>query len=247
MEMPRSTTTGVRAGRNGFPSTHWATICAAGQGSTPDARAAFGELYEIYRPALLLFLRGQGHPPHQAEELLQGFFEALLARSALGTVDQRGRFRTWLLACLRHFVRDRWAYENAQIRRPAEPLVPVGESSESGYVQPQGRELSADRAFDRHYATAFLSRVMSLLAVEYADRGKEGTFEALLPFLQSKKADRPRAEVARQLGLTENTLDQEISRLRKRYRALFQSELERTCGAEDFEEEKRHLFAAVSA
>ena len=246
METTPASAPAVRAESGRFPLTHWSVIRDAGEGSSPDARAAFGQLYETYHPALLAFLRGWGNPPDKAEDLLQGFFTKLLSSDALGTVQRQGEFRNWLLRCLKNYLRDRHRHDEARIHSPKEAPLPIGETNETGCVQPVSRELAADREYDRQFALAFLGDVMTLLEEEYAARRKKVVFDALLPLLHDKKAESSHAALGAVLGLTENAVNQEICRLRKRYRELFKVELSRLCGADHFEEEKRQLFAALT-
>jgi RNA polymerase sigma-70 factor (ECF subfamily) len=246
MKRPRSTAETGNPERKVFPVTNWSTILEAGHTDSPAARDALGRLYEIYRPALLGFIRSWSGRSDKAEDLLQGFFAHLLASAALNTVRRQGRFRSWLLACLKHYVSNCIAYETAKIRAPREAPVPIGESNETGCVQPTGRELAADQEYDRQFAIAFLGGVVALMEKEYAGRGRQSVFEALLPVLQNKKAGFSHAELGRPLGMNENAVAQEVSRMRKRYRELFKEELIKLCGSEHFQEEQRHLFAALS-
>ena len=229
-----------------FPSTHWSVVMNAGKDSSPDAREAFGRLYEAYRSALVAFLRGQGRTEEEAAELVQGFFEFLLENKSLGKVQPEGRFRSWLLICLKHYLSDLWDKQRAQKRGAAQAHLQVGPDSEQGELDPPHPGRTPDQEFDRAFALGFLEMVMNRLEQEYASRGKASLFQQLHPWLLDKKGGMSHAEVGRQLGMSETAVSTEVSRLRKRYRALFDEELAKLVSQpEEMEAEKRFLLTAL--
>ena len=92
-----------------FATTHWSVVLASAQGDSPQAAAALEQLCRTYWYPLYAFVRRQGHSPQDAEDLLQAFFTRFLEKHYLDDVDRsRGRFRSFLLAALRHFLADEW-------------------------------------------------------------------------------------------------------------------------------------------
>jgi RNA polymerase sigma factor (sigma-70 family) len=239
---------GAARGRAGqFPLTHWTLVMGAGKGSSPDAREAFGKLYEAYRPALLAFLRRDGLTDDEAGDVVQGFFASLLETQSLGRVQRTGRFRCWLLVSLKHFLADRRDKLTAQKRGGGETPAPLGEDAQSGEVDPPHPGRTPDEEFDRQFALRFLELVMARLEQEYSTRGKARHFQHLQPWLLDKKGGMSHAELGSQLGLSEAAVNTEVSRLRKRYRLVFDEQLLNLVGGpEEVAEEKRLLFAAVA-
>jgi len=234
-----------RAGQ--FPPTHWTLVMGAGRGSSADAREAFGKLYEAYRPALLAFLRRDGATEDEAREMVQGFFASLLETKSLGQIRRTGRFRCWLLTCLKHYLADRRDRQEAQKRGGGAAAASLGEDAEAGEVDPPHPGLAPDEEYDRQFALRFLELVMERLRQEYTVRGKARHFQHLQPWLLDKKGGMSHAELGSQLGLSETAVNSEVSRLRKRYRLVFDEELLNLVGSpEELSEEKRFLFAAVT-
>ena len=92
-----------------FPTTHWSVVLAARDTESPEADAALAELCRTYWYPLYAFIRRKGHNPHDAEDLTQAFFARLLEKNYVAQADrERGRFRTYLLAALTHFLADEW-------------------------------------------------------------------------------------------------------------------------------------------
>jgi RNA polymerase sigma factor (sigma-70 family) len=230
-----------------FPPTHWSVVVQAGRDSSPDARAAVGQLYRTYQPALVGYLRTAGKSGDEAEDLVQGFFEFLLEHRGLGKVRREGRFRSWLLASLKTYLHDQWDRMRAAKRGGGQPhQVLNAQGDDEPIVDPPHPGHPPDEEFDRRFAIRFLELVMERLEREYRARGKTGLFGEIRCFLLDKKGDLSHAQVGRQLGMSEVAINAEISRMRKRFRAVFDEELanllERT---DDLEVEKQFLFAAL--
>ena len=230
-----------------FPPTHWTLVLGAGRGSSTDAREAFGKLYEAYRPALLAFMRRDGATDDEAREVVQGFFTSLLQTRSLGQIRRTGRFRGWLLTCLKHYLADRRDRQEAQKRGSGAAAASLGEDAEAGEVDPPHPGLAPDEEYDRQFALRFLELVMERLRQEYTARGKARHFQQLQPWLLDKKGGISHADLGSQLGLSETAVNSEVSRLRKRYRLVFDEELLNLVGGpQELVEEKRFLFAAVT-
>jgi RNA polymerase sigma-70 factor (ECF subfamily) len=220
---------------------------SAGKDSSPDARDAFGTLYRTYLPPVLAFLRREGRSPHEAEDLAQGFFEFLLEKRSLGRVRPEGKFRCWLLVSLKHYLSDVWDKARAVKRGGDQPHVAlVGDEGEAR-VDPPDANRTPEEAYDHAFALRFLDLVMGLLQEEYRAGGKTQIFEGLRPLLLDKKGAISHEERGQQLGMSANAVTTEVSRMRKRYREIFDRELEKLLGgADELEAEKRFLFASLS-
>jgi RNA polymerase sigma-70 factor (ECF subfamily) len=152
-----------------------------------------------------------------------------------------------LLVCLKHYLADWRDKAGAQKRGGGEAVAPLGEDAESGEVNPPHPGLTPDEEYDRQFALRFLELTMSRLQQEYAARGKARVFQQLQPWLLDKKGGLSHSELGVRLDLSEAAVTTEVSRLRKRYRVVFDEELINLVGGPDeLAEEKRFLFAAVT-
>jgi DNA-directed RNA polymerase specialized sigma24 family protein len=231
-----------------FPPTHWSLVAEAGRDSSPDARQAFGDLYSAYSAPLLAFLRGVGKSVSEAEDLLQGFFEFLLEHRGLSKVKREGKFRSWLLKSLKHYVADVWDKETAIKRGGGRPHVVLDPGAEEeAAVQPRHPGRTPDEEYDRQFALRFLELVRERLEREHAAAGKTTLFQRLQPFLLNKKGILSHADLGASLKMSEANVSKAISRLRQRYRAVFDEELKKLVGLDgEIEEEKQFLFRALS-
>jgi len=230
-----------------FPATHWSQVVEAGRDSSPGAREAFGGLYRSYAGPLLAFLRSRGSGLAEAEDLLQGFFEFLLTKKGLSKVDRRGRFRSWLLVSLKHYVSNVRQKGRAAMRGGGQPHLALDGEEDAPGVQAADSKRTPDEEYDRQFALRFLELVRERLEQEYRLQGKHELYTCLRPFLLEKKGGQSHAEIGLTLGMSEANVSQSISRLRERYRAIFDDELKKLAGMDgDLEEEKRLLFQALT-
>jgi len=221
-------------------------IVAAGRDDTRQAEDALGNLYRAYRPPLLAYLRMCGNDQDAAEDLLQGFFEFLLEKHGLSKVEQRGKFRSWLLTCLKHYVHDRWDKARAAKRGGGVEHAPVLAEGEEGGVHPRHAGRTPDQEYDRQFALRFLQLVRERLAAEYRLNGKQDLYVALESCLTDRKADAKHDTLAQSLGMSTANVAQSISRLRYRYRSLFDEELTKLVGLDgNIAEEKEMLLNAL--
>lgn len=234
----------ARPGR--FPTTHWSVVLNAGRGSTPSARAAFGRFYEAYRTPLLAYLRRQGRPEPEAHDLLHAFMEFLLQHRTLGQYGGEGKFRSWLLACFEHFLADVWDRQHALKRGGAEAHLALHETAGVESEEPRCPARTPVQEYERQFALQFMEEVMTQLRDDYHARGKGALYDRLHPFLLEKQAGPSHAELGRELKVSEASVSQEISRLRRRYRELFDRGLAALVSRPgELEEEKAFLLAAL--
>ena len=231
-----------------FAPTRWTLVLAA-RGDSPAARAALGELCAAYYQPVFRFLQREGRSEEAARELTQEFFARLLARDGFATADPaRGRFRSYVLGALRHFLGDQRDRDDAAKRGGGAIHEPLPEASDTS----PGRELAAPAAvsaeawFDRQWALAIMDRSLAALAEEHAAAGKAEQFERLKPWLVGPAA--AQAEVAAQFGWSEGALKVAVHRLRKRFRELVRAEVAQTVpGFADVDAELRYLVEVLSA
>jgi DNA-directed RNA polymerase specialized sigma24 family protein len=217
------------AGARRFATTHWSVVLRAGDTQAPESRVALETLCSVYWHPLYAFVRGGGYAPDEARDLTQEFFARLLEKKWLKDADpERGRFRTFLLAALKHFLANEWKAAHRQKRGGDAAFVSVEELEEAERYEPElaDRE-SAEKAYDRRWAEAVLARVLERLRSEWNASGHGARYEALKSFLAED--DGPAyAELSRQLGLSENGIATSIHRLRRRYGELFRAEIAET-------------------
>lgn len=223
----------------------------AARGDSPEARQALSDLCAAYYAPVVAFLRSEGRPDDAARELAHEFFARLLERPALDGADpQRGRFRSYLLGALKHFLANRRVHESRAKRGGGlvqEPL-PCETDTSAGLAIPDPAAPLPDSYFDREWAVSLLERALTALAREAAETGTRREFEMLKPWLTGEGAGRSPTEAARELGLNEGAVRVAIHRLRRRCREVVKAEIAQTVNEPaDVADELRHLIAAVSA
>ncbi len=233
-----------------FTATHWSVVLAAGQRESPESTAALEALCQTYWYPLYAYVRRRGCPPHDAQDLTQAFFARVLEKDYLRAADpDKGKFRSFLLAALEHFLANEWRHAHAQKRGGNFSFVSLDDTSaERQYLQVPASNLSAERFFEQQWATALLGQVLVRLQQEFAAAGKAALFDQLKTFLTGEKRAATYAELASQLETTEAALKMAVSRLRHRYGQLLREEITRTVSRpQEVDEELRALFAALSS
>jgi DNA-directed RNA polymerase specialized sigma24 family protein len=235
------------AGGAEFATTRWSIVLAARAHGAPHAQAALENLCQTYWLPLYAYLRGVGCAPEEAEDIVQGFFARLLEKGDFAQVSpERGRFRSFLLAAVKHFLANERDRARA-IRRGggrAAFSLDVG-AAESRYAAEACDRRTPETVFDRQWALTLLARVEDRLRGEFASAGKAERFAQLHPLL-SGESGRSYGEAAAALGLTENAVMVAVHRLRQRFRELLREEIAQTLsGPEQIDDEIRDLFAAL--
>src|SRR5918998_557987 len=231
-----------------FTSTSWTLIReAGGSESAAETRQALTQLCTIYWRPIFMFLRRRGYDPHDAQDLTQGFFADLIeTRFYLNADRDKGRFRSFLLGALKHFLANRKDYEQAQKRGRGIDFVPMTDAAERELNQAIARSyrLSAEDSYEREWAVTVLRRVLALLEKECRVAGKSELFDALKSFLGAEGTSPPYTyeEISAQLSRTVVSLRKDVSRFRHRYRTILREEIRQTvAGDEDVDDELRHL------
>jgi len=232
-----------------FVTTHWSVVLEARDQRSPQAAAALEQLCRTYWYPLYAYVRRRGYGEHDAQDLAQGFFARLVERNYLEAVGrQKGKFRSFLLAALNHFVSDEWDRARAEKRGGRETFISLDDqTAEDRYRQEPADELSPERIYERRWAMTLLDQVLRQLEAEFAATGRLRLFEQLKVFLLDEKGVGSYAETAARLEMTEGALRVAVHRLRQRYGELFRDEIAHTVASPDeIEDEVRHLLSVLS-
>lgn len=233
-----------------FATTRWTLVArAAGHGDSGEVRSALQSLCKDYWYPLYVYVRRRGHDGADASDLTQAFFAMLLERGDLAAVDRgRGRFRSYLLGALGHFLANEWRRGQAQKRGGGQPALSLDVTdAETRYGREPSHHLTPDRAFERQWALAVIERAMNRLRVEQRDAGKAGQFERLAPVLAAADDAGSYRQIGSELGMSEGAVKVAVHRMRRRMRVLLREEVSHTVdGPDDVDEELRHLLEAVA-
>lgn len=213
-----------------FLTTRWTQVLRA-RGATPAAEAALGELCEAYWAPVHRFICQSGYNSDRARDLTQEFFARLLAKHGLDTVQPgQGRFRSFLLGAVKHFLADEWDRERAAKRGGGQEHVPLESSADTSAALPVSDPAGSvpDAFFDRQWAVALVGRALEGLSAEFTGAGKGDQFQTLKPFLLGEVPALSQADVARQLEMSEGAVKVAIHRMRKRFREMVKAEIAQT-------------------
>ncbi len=239
----------ARNGPAAFTTTHWSVVLEA-QGQSRAAQEALEKLCRTYWRPVYSFVRRQGARPEEAEDLTQSFFALLLERCDFDAVrKEKGRLRSYLLTSLKHFLASEQRRTMTAKRGKGQRLIPLEELSASKRTEVEPADpLSADRLYERRWAVTLMEQVLRRLKDEYRTAGNAALFDSLKQLLPDEPGAPSRAEIASQLGMTENALRQAFHRFRHRYQVLLREEISHTVAiASDIEDELRHLIAVLRA
>jgi len=234
-----------------FATTRWSVVLAAKDANSPLAREALTDLCGIYWYPLYAFIRRQGRSAVEAEDLTQEFFARLLEKGYLQSVNPaKGRFRSFLLASMRHFLANEWDRAKAAKRGGGRTQLALDfHSAEERYSLEPAHHLTAERLFERRYALTLLQQVLDRLREEYIQSGRRDLVEKLKPCLTSATdANAGYAEAARELDMTEGPVKVAAHRLRRRYRELLREAIGQTVATDaEIDDEVRELFVALAS
>ena len=213
-----------------FPTTCWGRILEAGDPAAPESRAALEALCRDYWYPLYAFIRRKGNDPETAQDLVQGLFASLLERDDLrGLEPQRGRFRSFLMACCTHHLARHHERERAAKRGGGRVAIPIDAlMAESRFGVEPSHDLTAERLFERRWALTLLDHVLAGLDAEMARSDRRSLYERLRPALLGQEAIPPYQVLAGELGLTVGAVKMAAHRLRARYRERLRDEIART-------------------
>jgi RNA polymerase sigma-70 factor (ECF subfamily) len=234
--------------RPGFATTHWSVVLAAGRSSCPHQKQALDTLCQGYWSPLYAYLRRRGDDTHQAEDYAQAFFAHLLEKHDLHTADPKyGKFRSFLLLRLKHFLSDERDRAGAKKRGGGQKILSLGfQNAEDQYALEPADRLSPEVLFEKSWAFTVLERTMDRLEAEMANKNKQKLFDHLKVYLTTEKDVIPYQNMATGLKMTEGAVRVAAHRLRRQYRKLLRDEIAQTVAAKDqIDEEMGYLFAAL--
>jgi hypothetical protein len=188
-----------------FETTCWSMVLSARDGQATEAREALAKLCATYWYPLYAFVRRKGHDAERAQDLVQGFFARLLEKGDLAAVQQeKGKFRSFLMADCSHFLANKGEHDRAKKRGGGRMPISIDRLTAEGcYRREPAHSLTAERLFERQWALALLDNVMEMIKIEMARAGKERQFEALRPALLGLASRTPYSQIAAELGISE--------------------------------------------
>lgn len=237
-----------------FASTRWTVVLEAGDSATASAHAlnALSELCRIYWRPLYAFLRKQGYGLEDAQDLTQGFFADLIESRAYARADrEKGRFRSFLLGTLKHFIADTRDRGRALKRGGGLILENLDDKAiaETEAQIARGARWQSDQVYDREWAASLVRQALNRITQECALAGKAELLAYLLPYLAAPEASAiPYEEMAQRSHRPVATLRSDVARLRARYRAILREEVAGTVAeAAEVNDELRYLCRALAA
>lgn len=238
------------AGYGEFRTTHWSVVLAAGRSDSTQAQQALAQLCQTYWQPVYSFIRRRGHDAEQAKDLTQEVFARMIAKDFFQHATQaRGRFRSFLLSCVQHFLNHEWKKEQTLKRGGHCTFVSWDDTAaQNQYAAEAVTSLTPEMLYERRWAMTLLEQTLEQLQKQYADAGKAFEFAVLHVFLSgAKEAAATHAEVAVQLGMSEETVRKAAQRLRFRYRELLRLQVAQTVAdPAEVEPELAHLWAILS-
>ena len=247
-----SITNGARSGITGesrcsaFATTHWSVILTA-QGETPAAHEALEKICRAYWRPLYGFVMAQGVGSQDAQDMVQEFFAALLRRQNFRTIRQeKGRLRSYLLVSLKRFLASERQRAKGVKRYQTTSSIPLDELLTSERADfDLSQRTSPDELYERRWILTLLDQVLARLEAEYRSAGKEILFSRVKDSLVGDAHEQLQSEIAAELRMTENAVNQAFHRFRQRYRVLLREEIAMTVTQPgEIEDELRH-FASV--
>jgi RNA polymerase sigma factor (sigma-70 family) len=231
-----------------FQTTSWSLVFAAAGNPTTESRKALASLCQIYWHPIYAFIRRNGYDQDQAKDLTQAFFVVLLEKNYVGDADQhRGRFRSFLLSSVKHFLANEWDRAHA-LKRGGEVPLHISAETELRYPEEAVEHRTPESLFERRWALSVLEQVMAKLRARLATKGKAGHFDKLAGLLQGDPMEAPYEALAQEMGVSAGALRTMVHRLRREYRDLLRAEIAATVSTpEEIDDEIRFLLSSLSA
>ena len=229
-----------------FRQTRWSLVRRVASLDSPESREALEALCRAYWFPIYAFIRRQGHSPHDAQDLTQEFFARLLAGKSIARADpQLGKFRTFLLGALKHFLADAKRRSSAWKRGGGVEFISFEEArAEERYQLEPVDDRTPDKVFEQRWTVVLLEAAAARLREEFRAAGKASQFEVLKPFLSSEGDEAQYSQAGAELNRSAKTVAVAVHRIRRRFRHLVRSAIADTVSTpEEVEEEYRSLFA----
>ncbi len=232
-----------------FVSTQWSLVVTARDGDTQSAAAALETLCRTYWKPLYAFVRRQGLQPDEAMDMTQGFFARLLEKGWIAAADQqRGRFRNYLMASIKHFMSNEWAKQRAKKRGGGCRFIPRDvDTAETQYRLEPMDERSPEQIYERQWALTVLAQVMDTLRQDYEKRGKTDQFDSLKSCLVLGSQQQPYADLAQKLETTEGAVRVMVYRLKQQYRQTLRHHIAQTVATADEVDLEMHYLRTILA
>ena len=238
----------TRDGQSPFLTTRWSVVLRA-RGESPDAETALAQLCRDYWYPLYAFARRRGLMTQDAQDATQGFFLHVVEGGMLKRASaERGKFRTFLLGAMQHFLANEHRDQHRLKRGGAEVFVELDAlDAEGRFALEPADAMTTDAHFDRSWAFALIERVFRRLGGEYERAGRAPMFEKIRPFLAAESARPGYAAVAQALGMSASAVGVTIHRMRQRYGELLREEILHTVSSpEELDGEIAHLMDVVA-
>jgi len=231
-----------------FATTHWSVVLNAGSEDSSQALVAIEKLARAYWYPLYAYVRRKGHDAHTAEDLTQEFFARVVSRNFFARFDRtKGRFRSWLLGSMNHFLAHEWEKSRTEKRGGGATLIPLDEAhANERYERQLAVESAPEKLFDQQWAMTLLERAGTRLRASYVADGRPEIYDRLKVFISGASPVPSYADAALQLGLTESAVKSAVHRLRQLFHELLREEVAQTvCTPSDLDDELRYLLAAI--
>ena len=232
-----------------FATTQWSLVVAARPDEVSETRArrALEELCRAYWYPLYAFVRYRGYSSDDAQDLTQAFFARIIETHGFASADpERGRFRSYLLGAMKHFLANEWHRAQTQKRGGQVQFIEWDAlDPETRYAGASKQSDDPEHLFDREWALETIAGALQALRDEMVKAGKSEQFDALKGSLTGEDALR-REEIAARLGMSEGAVKVAVHRLRRRYRELLRAAIAETVSNEaDLDDEMRYLVAVL--
>ena len=230
-----------------FTTTHWSVVLQAAENHSGQATEALTELCRVYWYPLYAFVRRKGHSPHDAQDLTQEFFARLIEKNSVRAADRnKGRFRTFLLGALDHFLANEWRDARRIKRGGGKLLLSLDDTAEERYRLEPADTATPERLYERRWALTLLEQSLARLGEECAAEGKRALFDAVKGLLAGERLPGGYSDLAKERQMSEGALMTAVHRLRRRYGELLRAEIAQTVSSPgEVEAELRHLFTAL--
>ena len=229
-----------------FGRTRWSLVRRAANLNSPESREALENLCRAYWFPIYVFVRRQGHSPQDAQDLTQGFFARLLAHNSIAHADPRlGKFRTFLLGALKHFLADARRKADAAKRGGGIEIISFHQAqAEERYQLEPGDDRTPDKVFDQRWTVVLLETAAARLRDEFREAGKQRQFDVLKRFLSSEGDEAAYAQAGTELKTSGKAVAVVVHRIRRRFRYPVRSAIADTVSTpNEVEEEYRSLFS----
>lgn len=232
-----------------FDTTEWSVVLAAGSEDSSAARVALETLCSAYWYPIYAFVRRRGGNPDDARDLTQGFLTSLLERRSFDDLSrERGRFRSFLLAALKHYLSNEAAHGRAHKRGGGAATLPLEfDSAEGRYVLEPAEPATPETIFERRWALTMMDAVLAALRLEWTAGGRTAEFDALKPCLLGETPAGGYAALARSLNTTEGAIKVAVHRLRRAFQDRLRARIAATVHSpNDVDDELRYLINVLS-